>query len=239
MWWCYPVVVLAYAVLPERRATAYGLALLLGVAIGIIHGFGVVSAAPFAISLIGVLLALARMVRRHRDIQRTLADQTITDPLTGAFNRRHLDACLAMAIQRRNRASEPAALLVIDIDHFKAINDALGHAAGDLVLQGLVALLRGRMRSIDAVFRTGGEEFALLLAGARYADALIVAEDLRLMVGDSALLETGRISVSVGVCELHRGHSPAAWLADADQALYRAKRSGRDRVAGRPLASVS
>jgi len=230
--------VFSYLVLPRRGATIYGIVLLAAVAAVMAVRQGAAVSASFAASLAVLIGFLAWLVGRHERVRKLLADQTITDPLTGAFNRRHFDACLATAIERRKRSGEPTTLLLIDIDHFKAVNDALGHTAGDQVLQGVVRLLRSRMRSIDLLFRTGGEEFALLLAGARYPDALAVAEDVRLLVGDAALLDNGRISVSVGVAE-HRGPSPAAWLADADQALYRAKRAGRNRVAGRPLASVS
>src|SRR3954464_11156314 len=78
--------------------------------------------------------------------RRTLLEQAMTDPLTGAFNRRYLESCLATAIERRHRTGEPASLLMLDVDHFKRINDAFGHAAGDEVLRRLVALVSGRAR---------------------------------------------------------------------------------------------
>jgi diguanylate cyclase (GGDEF)-like protein len=238
--WCYPAAVFSYIVLRQRRNADVCSAVLLSSAATIV-GRRAGAAAAMAITMpMGCLIALlAVLLRRHDDVQRKLAEETITDPLTGAFNRRHLEACLTTAIDRRNRTSEGAALLMIDVDHFKAINDSLGHAAGDDVLKGLVGLIGGRIRSIDVLFRTGGEEFALLLTGARYRDALVVAEDLRRLVGDSTLLDSGRVSISVGVSELQRNQSAYAWSADADQALYRAKRDGRDRVGGRALASAS
>jgi diguanylate cyclase len=192
-----------------------------------------------AVSLTFVTVIVVLMLRTVEDLHRRLVDQAITDPLTGAFNRRHMEACLTMAIERRNRTAEPASLLLVDVDHFKEINDAFGHAAGDDVLRGLVRLVGGRMRTLDVLFRVGGEEFALLLAGARNADALTVAEDLRLLVKDAPLLDGGSVSISVGVSELQRGQSVSAWVADADAALYRAKRGGRNRVAGRAFASAS
>ncbi len=237
--WCYPVIAVAYMFLPGRAAGAYSALLLVSTAAVIAGGYGLTAALPFAGSL-GTLIALmASMVFTHDRMRRRLADQSITDPLTGAFNRRHLESCLSIAIERRNRTAEPAALVLFDVDHFKAVNDTLGHAAGDDVLKGLVRLVGGRMRTIDVLFRTGGEEFALLLAGARYADALLVAEDLRLLVEDCHLLGAARISISAGVSELQKGQSAYGWIADADQALYRAKRGGRNCVAGRPLANAS
>lgn len=237
--WCYPVAVLSYVFLSRRAAGAYSAVLLAAVGLVIDRRAGAASAATFAFSLAFVAVLMARMLRAHDQVRQALADQTLTDPLTGAFNRRHLDACLTIAIERQNRSGEPSALMLLDVDHFKAINDALGHAAGDDVLKGLVRLIGSRMRSIDILFRTGGEEFALLLGGARYADAMVVAEDLRLLVEDSRLIDAGRISISIGVSEVQRGLSAHAWLADADKALYRAKRGGRNRVAGRAFASAS
>ncbi len=163
--------------------------------------------------------------------ERRLVEQAITDPLTGAFNRRHMDFCLAHAVARRERTGEPASVLLLDIDFFKRINDTWGHAAGDAALQGLVAIVASRGRRLDTLFRFGGEEFVLLLPGTRYDGAAGVAEELRGAVARASLLPgSATLSISIGVSELGPGQSPAAWLADADAALYRAKREGRNRV---------
>lgn len=162
--------------------------------------------------------------------QRTLKEQAMTDPLTGAFNRRHLDCRLQAAIARRNRTGEPASLLLFDVDHFKGINDTMGHAAGDQVLKRLVALVTGRARKLDVLFRVGGEEFLLLLPGSAHDGALTVAESLRHAIAVADLLHGRRLSVSIGVSELQRGQSAGAWMEDADAALYRAKQGGRNRV---------
>ncbi|MGE5245763.1 MAG: GGDEF domain-containing protein [Betaproteobacteria bacterium] len=186
------------------------------------------------VTILGLAVAIGavRMVALQGRLRR-LEELTMTDPLTGAFNRRHLDVCLATAIERRSRTGEPASLLLFDVDRFKAINDSAGHAAGDGVLKALVALAGRRARKLDVLFRIGGEEFALLLSGARFADALIVAEDLRALVADAGLLDGGQVSISVGVSELCEGQSVQDWIEEADAALYRAKRGGRNRVAGR------
>ena len=162
--------------------------------------------------------------------RRTLMEQAITDPLTGAFNRRHVDSCLMTAIERRNRTGEPASLLMLDVDHFKRINDAYGHPAGDEALKRLVTLIAERARKLDVLFRVGGEEFLVLLPGTRYDGAIAVAENLRLLVAHSALIEGHRMSISIGVSELQLGQSVAGWIEDADVAVYRAKQCGRNRV---------
>jgi diguanylate cyclase (GGDEF)-like protein len=183
-----------------------------------------------------LLTALAgagiRMAMLHSRV-RALEEQAITDPLTGAFNRRHMQETLATAVERRQRFGERASLLVFDVDRFKRINDLLGHPEGDRVLKTLVALIGQRMRKVDVLFRSGGEEFVLLLTGARFPDALSVAEDIRRVVHDAGLVPGRPVSISVGVVELAHEQSADDWFAEADAALYRAKRGGRNRVAGR------
>jgi diguanylate cyclase (GGDEF)-like protein len=184
-----------------------------------------------------LLLAGARMVALHKRV-RVLEAQAITDPLTGAFNRRHMDATLTTAVERHRRTGERASLLMVDVDGFKEINDLVGHAGGDRALQALVALIAQRMRAIDGLFRVGGEEFALLLSGTRFSDAMSVAEGLRALVEAAGLVPGGRLSISVGVSELAHGQAIAQWIDEADSALYRAKRGGRNRVAGKRLDSA-
>lgn len=180
-----------------------------------------------AVAVAGLLIAVL-----HRRV-RTLQAQVIRDPLTGAFNRRQMYVTLASAVERRRRSGERASLLFIDVDRFKEVNDVLGHAVGDRVLKDLVALVGQRLRKLDALFRVGGEEFALLLTGAGLSDAIAVAEALRRLVQDAGLISGRPLSISVGVVELARGQSSSDWVAAADAALYRAKRAGRNRVAGR------
>lgn len=187
------------------------------------------TAALIAASVINAL-AFGALGLRHRRLEQ----QAITDPLTGVFNRRYMDRCLTTAIERHKRLAEPASLLFFDVDHFKAINDEFGHSAGDRVLRALARLVTGRMRKLDTLFRVGGEEFVLLLAGARYASALAVAEDIRMKVAAAALLKERTVSISVGVAELRSGQSTATWMRNADAALHHAKRSGRNRVSGMP-----
>jgi diguanylate cyclase len=167
-----------------------------------------------------------------RNRVRELEEQALTDPLTGAFNRRHMQDTLATAVERRRRHGERASLLLFDVDRFKRINDTLGHLEGDRVLKTLVALVGQRMRKVDVLFRSGGEEFALLLTGARFADALCVAEDIRRVVQEAGLVPGRPLSISVGVVELAHEQTADDWLAEGDAALYRAKRAGRNRVAG-------
>jgi diguanylate cyclase (GGDEF)-like protein len=170
-------------------------------------------------------------LRTLRERVRRLEAEALTDPLTGAFNRRHLDACLVHAIDRRSRLGERASLLLFDVDLFKTINDAHGHAAGDDVLKKIVGVVGRRARRMDVLFRIGGEEFALLLSGAACADAVAAGEDIRASVENARLLGARAVTISIGVSELAEGQSAEDWIAGADEALYAAKRRGRNRVA--------
>lgn len=174
----------------------------------------------------------ARVAVLHARL-RALQEQAVTDPLTGAFNRRQLDIALASAVERRHRTGERASILLFDVDRFKDVNDAFGHAEGDRVLKALVALVERRFRKLDLLFRAGGEEFVLMLPGTTFPDAFGVAEELRALVLAAALIPEWQISISVGVAELALNESARIWIEEADTALYRAKRAGRNRVAGR------
>ena len=181
--------------------------------------------------LAAIIIAAGVTIRELLDRLQALERQALTDPLTGAFNRRHLDACLRAAVERRTRFGESACLVSFDVDRFKDINDRLGHATGDAVLKALVVVARRRARTLDTLFRTGGEEFALLLPGTSLLDGIRVAEQLRALVMASRLIDGHPISISAGVSELRDGETPLDWIVDADRALYCAKNGGRNRVA--------
>jgi diguanylate cyclase (GGDEF)-like protein len=188
---------------------------------------------PLYESALALALATAGMrVMALRARVRLLEGLAVTDPLTGAFNRRHLDQCLVTAIERRARLGEGASLLLIDVDRFKQVNDTLGHPAGDHVLRSIAAIVGSRARRVDALFRAGGEEFALLLAGADLHDATKVAEELRAAI-ERAPLADEELTVSIGISDLRAAHTSEGWMQEADAALYLAKRAGRNRVATR------
>ena len=124
----------------------------------------------------------------------------------------------------------PASLVVIDIDHFKRINDELGHDAGDRVLKALVLLIKNRSRRLDRLFRMGGEEFVLLLPDTPGTAAMIQAENLRNRIADAGLLKNRAVTVSMGVAECGHELTQESWLKAADTELYQAKEVGRNRV---------
>jgi diguanylate cyclase (GGDEF)-like protein len=155
-----------------------------------------------------------------------LRHEARTDALTGLLNRRAFREELEDELARSRRTGEPVALAVLDADHFKAVNDRRGHAAGDAVLAALGSVLLDAARSTDAVARIGGEEFAAVLGGS----TLLGAEEFATRV-HAALAAAGDVTVSIGVAEASEGMDAEALLRSADDALYRAKRDGRNRTA--------
>ena len=228
--WSYPVVFLAFFVLPKRSANTIAIALtVMGtVLLALSQDLGTVWRYVASMALCFVVINV--MLNVVTSLQARLLEQSITDPLTGAFNRRHMDVTLAEVVERFRRTGAPASAMVIDIDHFKAINDRLGHAAGDEALKGLVELIRTRRRRLDMLFRQGGEEFLLLLPDTRIAEARRLAEALRESVAHAAILKGQAITVSIGVGETQKGDNATAWMKRIDAALYRAKQEGRNRV---------
>lgn len=165
-----------------------------------------------------------------------LCELSLRDPLTGLANRRQFQSVLDRAIDMVARSGEPALLLMLDIDHFKRVNDSYGHAAGDSVLQAIARTLAASVRPMDTVARLGGEEFAILLPSCQPSYGSSVAERLRAQIAEQAITLTPHssvhITISVGGAFAHEWvrTTPALWLERADVQLYRAKQNGRNRV---------
>lgn len=162
-----------------------------------------------------------------------LAEQAVRDHLTGLHNRRYLMNALVAAVEHASNDGTPLALALVDLDHFKRVNDRYGHAAGDAVLVALATTLSRALGDGEVVARHGGEEFVLLLPGATAAEAVARLETLRQAVRDHALIFGGETIVttfSAGVTLYTGMESPATLLQAADDALYAAKQGGRDRV---------
>jgi diguanylate cyclase (GGDEF)-like protein len=155
------------------------------------------------------------------------------DGLTGLLNRRATEETLLAQVQRSRRTGEPFAVLMLDLDHFKSINDRHGHAAGDRALKHTAAVLKAELREVDAVGRFGGEEFLVLMPGATVETALPVAERLRIaLVTDGPRIEGAMLllSTSIGIAQWRGSEEPSHILMRADAALYQAKLRGRDCV---------
>jgi two-component system cell cycle response regulator len=188
---------------------------------------------PYQIELLEVLCNQASTsianARFHAEIERL----AITDGLTGIFNHRHLQERLSQEFNRLERFSEPLSILILDIDHFKEINDTYGHPVGDSVLRGVVDVIKRTIRNIDIPARYGGEEFAVILLGTGAHGALNMAERLRKAVMNrtfSAENKTFKVTISIGVSTCpNDGRRKEEIIEKADKALYHAKRTGRNR----------
>jgi two-component system cell cycle response regulator len=155
---------------------------------------------------------------------------SITDPVTSVSNHRHFQECLRREMERAHRHNRPLSLLMIDVDHFKAFNDRFGHPEGDKLLFKIAQHIRGDVRTIDLVFRYGGEEFAVILPDTNPEDARKAAERLRESLA-AAKLGAIQVTASIGVASITDTTSTTESLIQfADQAMYQAKRSGRNRV---------
>ena len=175
-----------------------------------------------------VFVVLGWLLGRKED---ALQAKSLTDPLTGLWNRRHLHARLVDEVARAARYHTPVALLLVDVDGLKQINDGAGHVAGDRALQVVAAAIRGSVRTTDVAGRFGGDEFAVLAPQTTARDAVEVAARIQ------TALRVGGVdmpSVSIGVADLETadvdGAGPEALYQAADEALYDAKRHGRNRA---------
>ncbi len=167
--------------------------------------------------------------RLRMDLGQAL-EMALTDPLTGLHNRRYMMRHIAHVM---TAGATPVAVMMIDIDHFKAINDSYGHPTGDAALRMLADVLRARVRVFDSIARFGGEEFVIVMPGTGQEDAAAAAERLRQSIAAARFTDGGtnlQLTVSIGVACTIPGMSVEALLADSDAALYEAKRGGRNRV---------
>ena len=176
-----------------------------------------------------ICVALLTTPLMNSDIQHR--GEAVIDPLTGMFNRKALANRTIELEQQSAITGDPVAVIAADLDHFKNVNDSLGHAGGDVVLKDVAYLLRKQLRAFDLSYRIGGEEFVVLLPGANLEQAAKKSEQLRAAIEDNSFQDID-VTMSFGVSASERGR-PFEFdsvLAEADEALYEAKRSGRNRV---------
>jgi diguanylate cyclase (GGDEF)-like protein len=229
VYWVYPTMIAAYFVLRPAVAVAInsvGLLALVGI---LMMQLEVVNLMTIVVT-IGLVNLFAYIFAYRTGLQnKELHTAVELDFLTGVGNRRALDRKLAEYAEERRPQLE-SSLLLLDLDHFKQVNDQYGHAAGDKVLIRLAELMRRHTRSSDRIFRYGGEEFAVLASGAGLNAAAVLAEGLRAAVAAATLLEGHPITISIGVTYMNKQRTPDDWLAQADKMLYAAKQGGRNAV---------
>jgi two-component system cell cycle response regulator len=177
-----------------------------------------------------------RFTDRLRDNVQQSMELAITDPLTGLYNRRYMESHTNLLVTRALEREKPLSILVTDIDHFKSVNDTYGHDAGDEVLREFADRMRSCIRGVDLACRFGGEEFVVVMPDTDLGIASRVAERIRRRIaGEPFQIDRGahsiNVTISIGLAGLNGAEDmPASILKRADEALYRAKRSGRNRV---------
>jgi len=184
-----------------------------------------------AFSFGGMSAFILEKAHKHTFLQqRQLARSAQIDELTSLWNRAHIERLFEEERARAERYGQPFSVILVDIDHFKAVNDTWGHSAGDAVLRQFAELLRQNLREVDAIGRIGGEEFFVLLPQTPVAQAQLVASGLQARINAFDFETVGRRTASFGVTEYRPGESRVDTFDRADQALYAAKENGRDRI---------
>jgi len=230
--WAYLGVLSLYFILPERlawNANVAFMALVLPVAWQVLDQ---AVFTRFTIMLCVTSIFAAIFIRIITEQQAMLKQLSITDALTGLYNRTLLHDSLEHAINQSQRSDTPVSLIMIDLDHFKRVNDEFGHDVGDTALKSLGGYLRHRFRGSDRVFRIGGEEFLALVHDADERQSKAIAEDLRKNIASLSLVPDRPVTASIGVSALTPDLDWEDWMKRCDDNLYGAKSAGRNRVSG-------
>lgn len=228
--WCFPAVIACYCMLSRQRAIFVNLFILAialpQAAFYLSSDYSIrISAALMVVSLFSYIL-----VKNNDLLNSRLQQRLLHDPLTGLLNRLSMKNSLQESVMRYEAHAQAACLLAIDIDFFKSINDRFGHETGDLALTQLATIFQNNLRFTDKAFRTGGEEFLILMPRTREKEAYKIAERLRREIELAEIISGETMTISVGAAQLHQGEDWQQWVKRTDEHLYEAKRLGRNRV---------
>ncbi len=245
LYWLAVIPPVAYALLGGRWGLLLSAAFLLGVFSFISVTEATWSDAPFTIdSLLNIIIATTALIILLRYIEQTRSDAfhflhqhserlksiAVTDPLTGLFNRVQLDHDLNHSLVKARQSDSGFSIMLIDIDHFKRVNDTYGHQVGDIVLVELAQILRTRIRSTDVAGRWGGEEFLVLVPNSTSQQCVKHAEIMREAIAHFSFHDGIRITASFGVASFRNGDDSESLIERVDKALYQAKAEGRNRT---------
>jgi diguanylate cyclase (GGDEF)-like protein len=228
IYWAFPALIGIFYLLRPREAVVLAIVTLLALIPALLPAADSQETTTVVVTFIVtsmIAFAFSLITNRQREQLLVLATK---DPLTGAGNRRGLDAKLAEVVNSFKRTGTRSSLVLLDLDHFKNVNDIYGHAVGDQILKRVTEIINLRIRVTDSLYRIGGEEFIVILEGADLHKAVHLAEQLRTLVDANELVPDHAVTISLGVAELKDGESANDWLHRADEALYRAKDAGRN-----------
>ncbi len=186
-------------------------------------------------NIIGLVLYAMEVTDRVKAVKE-LERLSITDSLTGLYNRIKIEEALGQEISRAERYGHPFSLLLLDVDHFKPVNDRFGHGMGDQVLVELAKILKDNLREVDVCGRWGGEEFIIILPEASLNSAVVIAEKICRSIEQARFPHEEIVTCSIGAAEYMKKETSEALIHRTDTALYRAKDQGRNRVAADPGA---
>ena len=228
--WAYPALVSAFYLLSPKRAILLSLATLVLLSPVLFEGFSHLQfistiTTLFMTCLFGYIFSKS-VLEQHEQ----LSEMATKDSLTGIGNRRALDHKLVELLSAHARRPADLSLILLDLDHFKKINDEFGHIVGDQILTRVAEIIDGRIRVTDALYRFGGEEFVIVPLELDLKHAARLAEQLRILVENHELVTEKPVTISLGVAQYMDGETSDSWLNRADEALYRAKNSGRNKV---------
>jgi len=230
IYWVYPVIVSSYYLLTMKWAvilSSMTIALLFPTLYTTLDSLELIKIVATMLATGGFALLFSKSVAAQHKL---LEDLATKDSLTGAGNRRALTDKLAELISLQTRQQSKMSLIILDLDHFKSVNDDYGHLVGDQILIRVSEILAGRLRGADAIYRFGGEEFVILPFDLKLELAVKLAEQLRILVENNVLTPNKPVTISLGVAEFEQDETADKWLKRADDALYAAKEAGRNRV---------
>ena len=228
IYWAYPAIMAVFYLVRPRIAIVLVMVTVAAVAPRLIGHADTHVTTTVLVTIVvmsSFAFAFSLITNRQREQLVRLATK---DPLTGAGNRRALDEKLNEIVNAFKRSGSSASMLLLDLDHFKRVNDSHGHAVGDQILKRITEIINLRIRVTDSLYRVGGEEFIVVLEGQVLDRAAHLSEQLRTLVEANELVPDQAVTISLGVAELRRNESANDWLHRADEALYRAKRAGRN-----------
>lgn len=229
-YWMYPALIGNFLLLPRMQALLLTAAALLFITVQGKAYDSTLQLLMFLVSASVTSLMAFAFAYRTESMRQQLEAQATLDPLTGAGNRRAMVRELQMAVENFRRDGIGFGLAMLDLDHFKQINDRYGHESGDDVLVDFAELIRRNTRKVDRVFRFGGEEFVLLMPSSDLESLRVIDSHLRARIAGQLKCRDEPVTVSIGAAALRGDEDWQTWLARADLALYRAKHEGRNRT---------
>jgi diguanylate cyclase (GGDEF)-like protein len=230
IFWLYPSMIAFFYMLSARSASIICFVAIMLIAITLFPTSSTLEFLTITFSLFLTAVFAYVIFDNYSKTNSKLTLLASIDPLTLSGNRRALDIKLKKILIHQKRAYSNVSLLLLDVDYFKKINDNYGHASGDKVLVELVALIQKHTRSLDDLYRYGGEEFILLPLNANLAEAKRVAENLCALIAQSTFVDDIAVTISIGVSKYRADETALTWISRADSALYLAKDSGRNCV---------